>query len=55
MDTSRSDFVKTLRRLPLFTDLSEVELALIAESVSRIYFDEGSFSNLLFFVSTTVT
>jgi CRP/FNR family transcriptional regulator len=37
-----SDFVKTLRRLPLFTDLSEAELALIAESVSRLYFDEGS-------------
>jgi CRP-like cAMP-binding protein len=42
MDSSKSNFVKTLRRRPLFTDLSEAELALIAESVSRLYFDEGS-------------
>ena len=42
MDSSNPNFVKTLGRLPLFTDLSEAELALIAESVSRLYFDEGS-------------
>jgi CRP-like cAMP-binding protein len=42
MDSSKSNFVKTLRRLPLFTDLSEAELALISESVSRIYFEEGA-------------
>jgi len=42
MASSQSNFVKTLRRLPLFTDLSDVELELIAENVSRLYFDEGT-------------
>jgi CRP/FNR family transcriptional regulator len=42
MDSSNSNFIKTLRRLPLFNDLSGAELALIAESVSRLYFGEGS-------------
>jgi CRP/FNR family transcriptional regulator len=42
MDSPKSDYIKTLRRLPLFADLSDVELALIAESVSRLYFEEGT-------------
>jgi len=40
MNTPQSNFVATLRRLPLFTDLSEAELALLAEKVSRLFFDE---------------
>jgi hypothetical protein len=31
MDSPKSDYIRTLRRLPLFTDLSDVELAQIAE------------------------
>src|SRR5258708_21108109 len=41
MDSAKSDYIRTLRRLPLFTDLSDVELAQIAEGVSRLYFEEG--------------
>ena len=37
-----SDYIRTLRRLPLFTDLSDVEPAQIAEGVSRLYFEEGT-------------
>ena len=33
---------RTLRRLALFTDLSDAELAQIAEGVSRLYFEEGT-------------
>jgi|SRR5580693_9486772 len=42
MDSPKSDYIRTLRRLPLFTDLSDVELAQIAEGVSRLYFEEGT-------------
>jgi CRP-like cAMP-binding protein len=42
MKLPSSNFVETLRRLPLFTDLSETELALIARSVSRVHFDAGT-------------
>jgi CRP/FNR family transcriptional regulator len=41
MDSSKLNFAETLRRLPLFNDLSEAELALIAESVSRRCYDQG--------------
>jgi CRP/FNR family transcriptional regulator len=36
------DLVATLRRLPLFTDLSEKELALVAENVGRLRFEKGA-------------
>jgi hypothetical protein len=36
MRASKPNLVGTLRRLPLFTDLSDEELALIAENVSRL-------------------
>jgi signal-transduction protein with cAMP-binding, CBS, and nucleotidyltransferase domain len=42
MDSPKSDYIRTLRRPPLFTDLSDVELAQIAEGVSRLYFEEGT-------------
>src|SRR6266853_742926 len=42
MDSPKSDYIRTLRRLPLFTDLSDVELAQIADGVSRLYFEEGT-------------
>jgi len=42
MDSAKSDYITMLRRLPLFTDLSDVELAQIAEGVSRLYFEEGT-------------
>jgi CRP-like cAMP-binding protein len=42
MDSPKSDYIRTLRRLPLFTDLSDAELAQIAEGVSRLYFEEGT-------------
>lgn len=42
MSSTKSEFVKILRRLPLFTDLSEAELSVIAENVSRLHFDEGA-------------
>lgn len=35
-------FVSTLRRLPLFTDLSDAELALLAENVTRLDFEAGA-------------
>jgi CRP/FNR family cyclic AMP-dependent transcriptional regulator len=35
-------YVKTLRRLPLFNDLSEAELGLVAAGVSRLSFEEGA-------------
>jgi CRP-like cAMP-binding protein len=40
--SDQSDYIRTLRRLPLFTDLSDVELAQITEGVSRLYFEEGT-------------
>src|SRR5260221_5413153 len=42
MDSAKSDYIRTLRRLPLFTDLSDVELAQIAEGVSRLFFEKGT-------------
>ena len=42
MDSPKSDYIRTLRRLPLFTDLSDAELAQIAEGVSRLYFEAGT-------------
>ena len=38
----KPDLVATLRRLPLFTDLSDKELALVAENVSRLRYEEGA-------------
>jgi CRP/FNR family cyclic AMP-dependent transcriptional regulator len=38
----KPDLVATLRRLQLFTDLSEKELALVAENVSRLRYEEGA-------------
>jgi len=43
MDSRKSHPTGTLRRLPLFTDLSDDEMALIANSVSRLRFDQGAF------------
>ena len=37
-----SQYVRTLRRLPLFNDLSDPELAQVAEGVSRLHFSAGT-------------
>jgi len=42
MDLSRRNFAETLRRLPLFTDLAESELAVIAEGMTRQSYDRGA-------------
>lgn len=42
MNSSISEYVRTLRRLPLFNDLSDSELALIAADVSRLHFEHGT-------------
>lgn len=42
MNFSGSEYLKTLRRLPLFNELSEAELALIAAGVSRLHFKAGA-------------
>jgi CRP-like cAMP-binding protein len=42
MNSSGSDHLRTLRRLPLFNDLSYSELALIAEGVTRLHFADGT-------------
>jgi CRP/FNR family transcriptional regulator len=42
MQTPKYEMVGTLRRLPLFTDLSDPELNLVAESVSRLRYAEGT-------------
>lgn len=42
MEPPRSQLVGTLRRVPLFTDLSDEEMTLIARSVSRLRFDRGA-------------
>jgi CRP/FNR family transcriptional regulator len=39
---SPPDLVSTLRRLPLFTDLSNEELALIAGNVTRLRYERGA-------------
>ena len=41
MDSSAFSYLKTLRRLPLFNDLSDPDLTVLAEGVSRLYFNEG--------------
>jgi CRP-like cAMP-binding protein len=38
----KPDLVGTLRRLPLFTDLSDQELGLIAQNVTRLRYEEGA-------------
>jgi CRP-like cAMP-binding protein len=42
MRPPKPDLVGTLRRLPLFTDLSDQELILIAENVRRQRYEEGA-------------
>jgi len=42
MRSPKPDLVGTLRRLPLFTDLSDQELSLIAENVTRVRYEEGA-------------
>lgn len=42
MHASKPELVKTLRRVPLFTDLSEQEITLIAENVSALRFEQGA-------------
>jgi CRP/FNR family cyclic AMP-dependent transcriptional regulator len=41
METTQTNLVRTLRRLPLFTDLTEAELAVIADRVTVRRFDRG--------------
>ena len=41
MSSSGPEYVTTLRRLPLFNELSDAELSLIAEGVSRLHFEAG--------------
>ena len=40
MSPPNTRLIATVRRLPLFTDLSEAELALIADNVSRRHYEE---------------
>lgn len=42
MNSPCSEYVKTLSRLPLFNDLSDAELALIAGGVSRLSLEKGT-------------
>lgn len=42
MPSPKPDLVETLRRLPLFTDLSDHEIALVAGNVSRLRYQEGA-------------
>ena len=42
MQPPKSDLVITLRRLPLFTDLSDAELTLVAENVRRLRYERGA-------------
>ncbi len=42
MNSSKNNLVETLSRLPLFTDLSKEELALIAERVTPRTYDAGA-------------
>ena len=42
IQSTRFKFIETLSRLPLFTDLSEEEIALVAESASRVHYDRGA-------------
>jgi CRP-like cAMP-binding protein len=42
MTISGHDYIETLRRLALFTDLSAIELAHIAEGMTRRHFEKGT-------------
>jgi CRP/FNR family cyclic AMP-dependent transcriptional regulator len=42
MYSAKPDLVGTLRRLPLFTDLSDQELALVAANVSHLRYEKGA-------------
>jgi len=42
MQPLKSELVGTLRRLPLFTDLSDAELTLVAENVTRLRYQKGA-------------
>ena len=42
MNSFYSEYLTTLRRLPLFNELSATELGLIAEGMSRLNFDAGT-------------
>ena len=42
MDQPKPNFIGTLRRLPLFTDLTESELALLAQNSTRVHFEKGA-------------
>lgn len=42
MPPSKPDLISTLRRLPLFTDLSDDELSSIAQNVSRVCYEKGT-------------
>jgi len=42
MNSSSFEYARTLRRLPLFNDLSDSELGVIADGVSRVHFKAGT-------------
>lgn len=42
MRPAKQDLTRTLRRLPLFTELSEEELSLVAENVTRLRYEKGA-------------
>lgn len=42
MNPSASEYIRTLRRLPLFSELSDAELGLMAEGMSRLHFEAGT-------------
>ena len=42
MNSSHSEYLRTLRRLPLFNDISDRDLALVAEGVNRLNFNAGT-------------
>jgi CRP/FNR family transcriptional regulator, cyclic AMP receptor protein len=42
VDATKAGIIATLRRVPLFTDLSQTELSVIAERVTRHQFEAGS-------------
>lgn len=41
METSQANLIRTLRRLPLFTDLTEAELSVITSGVTMLRFERG--------------
>ena len=42
MESTKQNLIATLRRVPLFTDLSGEEISLIAEHVTRLRFEAGA-------------